>query len=187
MQPPVKVTLTSLIKLFSGASSQTGCLAASQGWAGSLWIWADGRKVAEPWESLTCLYSRVGQFTCAASCVSSSQKSQLPYILNVHKTGRVTKYWITQHDFQHVGHCQGYGNTVYWPQSQGYRDTTYLSYPDIWVREPDWLHLPYTGQSTVSLSRGFWSFFGRCFPRASGDTFSCGPGPPQGHKHCRLS
>ena len=33
--------------------------------------------------------------------------------------------------------------TIFCTQSQGYENTPYLSSPDIWVREPDCLHLPY--------------------------------------------
>ena len=38
---------------------------------------------------------------------------------------------------------QGYENTAYRAHSQGYGNTASLSCPDIRVREPDWLHLPY--------------------------------------------
>ena len=39
--------------------------------------------------------------------------------------------------FHACGTTQGYGNTVYPTPFQGYGDTAYFSYPDIWVREPD--------------------------------------------------
>ena len=102
--------------------------AAFQGWTGPLRIWTDGRKFSEPWECLTCFYSRVGKPMHATSCMSCHRKFQLPYILNAHKASRMPRYYITKHDSAHAGpfsrlweycyqiHSQGYGNTAYWAQ-----------------------------------------------------------------------
>ena len=55
--------------------------------------------------------------------------------------------WFSiQQDSVHVSPINVMG-TIYWTQSQGYENTAYLSSPDIWVREPDCLHLPYIGQT----------------------------------------
>ena len=56
----------------------SGCLADAQDQAGSLGILAGGRKFAELWGYLTCLYSGVGQSTHAISHMSHLGKSQLP-------------------------------------------------------------------------------------------------------------
>ena len=80
-----------------------GCVATVQGWTGSHGTQARRRKIAEQLGSPTYLYSRVGQSTHAASHCHTGRESQLPYILNAHKAGRVPRYCITELHSVHVG------------------------------------------------------------------------------------
>ena len=75
--------------------------------------------------------------------LSLSRKSQLPYILSAHKTSRLPRDYTIELHSMHVSPLKAMG-TIYQIQSQGYRNTAYLSSPDIWVSKPDCLHLPYT-------------------------------------------
>ena len=56
------------------------CVATVQGQTCSHEFLADERKFTEPWEGLTCLYSRAGRSTHTASLTSHSRKPQVPYI-----------------------------------------------------------------------------------------------------------
>ena len=51
-------------------------------WCVALWIWGDGRKCAELWGCLTCLYSRVGeprmQTACLPACLCKSLRVTCP-------------------------------------------------------------------------------------------------------------
>ena len=119
---------------------------------------AERRKCAEPWGCLTCLYSRVGepcmlQAVCPPACLCMSPiplcplsligKSQLPYIVNIDKAGREPTDYRTELHSTHVSPLKAMG-TIYLSQSQGYGNTDYLSSPDMWVRKPHCLHLPYS-------------------------------------------
>ena len=91
---------------------------------------------------------------CHTAChLSLSGKSQLAYVLHAHIAGRQPEYCIKQQDSVHASPLKAMG-TIYGPQSQGYEDTTYLSSPDIWVRKPDCLCLPYRFLARSQTSLG---------------------------------
>ena len=74
----------------------------------------------------------------ACPCVSpatcyASRESQLPHIHHAHRVSRVPRY-TTELLSMHAG-PRKVEETVYPTQSQGYGNTAYLNYPDIWVKE----------------------------------------------------
>ena len=76
-------------------------------------------------------------------CMSPSGKSQLSYILHEHEASRDPTYCIIQQDSVHASPLKAM-RTVYQTQFQGYENTAYLSSPNVWVKELDWLCLPHT-------------------------------------------
>ena len=64
------------------------------------------------------------------------QEAPIPYIINVHKTGRVPKHCIAQCDSLHAVPVKAMEYSLS-DLPQGYGNTADLSCSDIWVREPD--------------------------------------------------
>ena len=119
-------------------------VATVQGQTGSHGIRADGRMYVEPLDVWHAFILRWGDprmlpaashTMCRTACCTMG-KSWLPYILSAHKAGRVPILTFRLYNRASFYACGPLLKATWLLPSH--------SHLDIQVREPDWLHFPYT-------------------------------------------